>query len=84
MDKWLQLVACKLLGMRAAAGCLAPRLSAAVPTGNEQRTAYFLHNRRKPMRSLSLLGTYWKPNASLIKLTDSIGQDGSTEDLGLA
>jgi hypothetical protein len=58
MDKWLQLVACNLLGMRAAAGCLARRLSAAVSTGNEERTSYILHNKRNKMRSLPLLGTF--------------------------
>jgi len=63
MDKWLQLVACNLLGMRAAAGCLAPRLSAAVSTGSEERTAYILHNKRNKMRSLTLLGTFRKPTA---------------------
>jgi hypothetical protein len=79
MDKWLQLVACNLLGMRAAAECLAPRFSAAMSTGNVQRNAYFLHNKRNKMRSLLLLGTFWKPNAWLIKFTICNELDDSRE-----
>ena len=79
MDKWLQLVACNLLGMRAAAGCLAPRLSAAVSTGNEQRTAYILHNKRNEMCSLPVLGTFWKPTAWVVKFTICKKQKSSRE-----